>query len=412
MTERPVDPDSGLPFASMIEALSAGSSDAWAVHYRAQAMEAEGEDVIILSVGDPDFDTPSPIVESAVEALRAGYTRYSPAGGIPALRSTIAATESRRLGLTVAPEEIVVSAGAQNALYTVLRCLVEQGDEVVVFSPPYIMFDGVVLACGAQPVRVPLAVEGGFRVDPADLAAAITPRTRAVLLNSPQNPTGAVALPEETEAVARLCREHGLWLISNEVYADLCYEREFQSPITLPGMRERTVIVRSLSKSHAMPGWRLGWTLAPARLSRHMVDLVNHVLYGGARFIQEAAITALTAEIPDCAAMKQAYRLRRDFLCDALDEIPGLRAIRPESGLFCLVDVAGLGLPTQTFAEHLLEREGVAVLPAGGFGPEIDHCVRISLCQPQERLAEAVRRMTRFVQGLEEAPLARPTTAA
>ena len=219
-------------------------------------------------------------------------------------------------------------------------------------------------------------------------------------MNSPHNPTGAVARPEETEAVAALCRERGLWLISDEVYADLCYERHFVSPATLPGMRERSVVVRSLSKSHAMPGWRVGWSVAPAPLSGHMVNLINHVLYGGARFIQEGAITALTEEVPERESMKQAYRARRDFVCAALDEIPGVRAIRPESGLFCLVDVGDLGLPTTDFAERLLDSEGVAVLPAGGFDPAISHCVRLSLCQPEVVLAEAVARIARFVRGL------------
>lgn len=408
MSQRPSDPVSGLPFAGLVDHMAGGGNDAWSVHFRAQAMEAAGQDVIILSVGDPDFDTPAAISDSAVESLRAGHTRYSPAGGIPALRQAIAEAETRRLGFAVSPAEAVVHAGAQNALYTTLRCLVESGDEVVVFSPPYIMFDGVVAACGARPVRVPLSPERGFRIDPEALAAAIGPRTRAILLNSPHNPTGAVALPEETEAVAALCRERGLWLVSDEVYADLCFERSFVSPATLEGMRERSIVVRSLSKSHAMPGWRVGWTVAPAALSVHMVNLINHVLYGGARFIQEGAITALTEELPECAAMKEAYRARRDYFCEAIDRIPGLNALRPESGLFCLVDVSAAGLATQDFAEALLEREGVSVLPAGGFDPAIGHCVRVSLCQPRDVLAEAVGRIERFVRGLGASVEVRP----
>ncbi len=400
MSERPRDPASGLPFSRLVEAFAAGSDEAWAVHFRALEKQAAGEEVIVLSVGDPDFDTPSVICEAAVAALRAGETRYTLGGGITPLRERIAEIESERLGFAVSAGEIVVCAGAQNAIYNSLRCLVEAGDEVVIFGPPYVMFDGVVAASGATPRRVPLDAATGFRIDRAALEAAVSERTRAILLNSPHNPTGAVASPAELEAVAALCRERGLWLISDEVYADLCYDGDFQSPACLPGMRERTVVVRSLSKSHAMSGWRVGWVVAPKALCDHMVGLIYHALYGGAAFTQRGALAALTEPIPEVAAMKQAYRERRDFLCAAIERIEGLHCIKPESGIFCLMDVGGLGLPTKLFAERLLECEGVSVLPGDAFDPAIGQMVRVSLCQPRPLLEEAVKRIKRFASAV------------
>ena len=408
MTERPRDPTTGLSFAERVSGMTAGSGEAWAVHFRALEKQVAGDDVIILTVGDPDFDTPEAICDAAIAALRAGETRYTLGGGITPLRERIAELESARLGSPVATGQVVVCAGAQNAIYNALQCLVESGDEVVIFGPPYVMFDGVVSAAGARPRRVSLDPASGFRIDAESLEAAITPATRAILLNSPHNPTGAVARREELEAVAALCRARNLWLISDEVYADLCYDGDFLSPASLEGMRERTVVVRSLSKSHAMPGWRVGWVVAPEKLCDHIIDLIYHMLYGGAAFIQHAALAALSQPIPEVASMRQAYRERRDFFCDAIDRIDGLHCIKPESGVFCLLDVGSLGLPTKTFAERLLEDEGVSVLPGDAFDPGIAHMVRASICQPIELLEEAITRIERFVGNLRAENPGRP----
>ncbi len=302
--------------------------------------------------------------------------------------------------MPVAPEEVVVCGGAQNALYTAMRCLIDPGDEVVLFSPPYTMFEGVVRAAGAEPVLVPLDLAGQGRIDLAALEAAITPRTRAVLLNLPHNPSGAIADPGEIAALAALVRERGLWLLSDEVYADLCFDGRFSSPACLDGMKERTVVIRSLSKTHAMTGWRVGWAVAPESLCAHMRNLLNHVLYGSPGFIQMAAVAALTEEIAEVGEMARAYRERRDYLCDALGHVAGLDCRKPASGIFCIVGIAALGLPARAFAERLFECERVAVLPGDAFGADCTDWVRLSLCQPTDVLAEAVTRMSRFVDTL------------
>jgi len=410
MTERPRDPATGLELSGLITRLNVGAVAGWAVHTRAQLDQRAGREAIILSVGDPDFDTPAPITQSAIAALEAGYTHYTPAGGIMPLREAIAASESRRLGYDIDVAEVIVCSGAQNALYTAMRCIVDTGDDVVLLSPPYTMFDGVVGSCGGNVITVALDKAAGFRVDVKAIAAALTPNTRAILLNSPHNPTGAMAGAEEIEDLAALCIAHGLWLISDEVYADLCYERDYVSPATLPGMRERTIIIRSFSKSHAMTGWRLGWALAPVSVVRGMNDLLNHALYGSPGFIQRAAITALTQDLPEVEAMKQAYRARRDVVADAFGRIPGVSVLTPESGLFCVLDISALGLTGTQLAEKLYAAQKVSILPGEAFGPAHTDWMRLSLCQPDDVLREAAHRMDVFVRE-ELAPRAGTTAA-
>lgn len=389
----------GLTFSSVVNGLAAGGNDAWTVHFAAQKREAAGEDVIILTVGDPDFDTPSAISDRAVESLRSGKTHYVASGGIPALRRVIAETESRRLGREILPQQVVMTPGAQCALYAAMRCLVEPGDEAIVFEPAYVTFQGVVAATGADLVGLPLQQDqGGFSLDLAGLEAAITPRTRVILMNFPHNPSGAMLSQEEWDGLCQIAQTHDLWLISDEVYADICYQNAFISPLARQDMADRCLVARSLSKSHAMSGWRVGWLLAPEDLVVHVRNLLNSMLFGNPEFIQEAAVTALTASIPQVAEMKAAYRRRRDLLVQALGAIPGLQVISPAAGIFCLMDVRGCGLDDLDFATRLLDEEGVSVLPCGSFGAQLTGFVRLSLCQKEERLSEACARIGRFVE--------------
>lgn len=397
MTHRPLDPKHGMPLASLVSTLAVDGVSGWSVHYRALADEAAGRDVIVLSVGDPDFATPPAIREAAIQALHDEKTHYTPAGGIRPLVEAIARRESERLGWEVTPERVVVCGGAQNALYAAMRCLIDPGDEVILLSPPYTMFDGVVGAAGGTVKLVPLKRADGFQVDLEALKAAVTPKTRAILLNSPHNPSGAIASSHVLEEIAHLCIERGIWLVSDEVYADLCFEHAFRSPSTVEGMRDRTVVLRSLSKTHAMTGWRIGWLIATEAICEAAVDLLNHVLYGSPGFIQHGALAALTEEVPEVEAMKQHYRARRDAFCRAIARINILDCVTPDAGIFCIVGIDRLGMPAQEFADRLFDAEGVAVLPGEAFGAAHSDWVRVSLCQPVERLEEAVNRIARFV---------------
>jgi arginine:pyruvate transaminase len=390
--------DSGRPqrFASRVAGLGGAEAAAWNIHVDAMRRRAAGEDVILLSVGDPDFPTPPAIVAAAKASLDRGRTHYAEVVGQGALREAIARHHAALSGQDVEPAQVVVLAGAQSALYAACQCLLEPGDEVVVPEPMYVTYPATVAASGAAMVRVPLLAERGFHLDLDALAEAVTPRTRAILINSPHNPTGAVMTRHEVEVVAELCRRHDLWLIADEVYATLLYEDEHISPSGLSGMQERTVTVASLSKSHAMTGWRIGWLIGPAALAQHAANLALCMLYGLPPFIQDAATVALTQDHAELGAMRERFRRRRDAVCRRLAGLPGLSCARPKGGMFVMLDVRRTGLSAEEFAARLLAEEGVSVLSGDAFGGAAAGHVRLSLTAPDERLAEACNRIGRF----------------
>ena len=389
-----------MRFSVLTQRITGEGAAAWQIHDRALAMREQGMDVLLLSVGDPDFDTPRAIVDAAVSSLRAGDTHYSDIRGLPTLRASIARRHRRRCGQLVAAEQVIVLPGAQCAVYAVAQCLLNPGDEVIVAEPMYVTYEAVFGACGATVVPVAVRPENGFRVDPADVARLVTPRTRAMLLNSPNNPSGA-SLPMSTwQALARLCIEHDLWLISDEVYSDLVYEGEHISPASLPGMAERTATINSLSKSHAMTGWRVGWVVGPESLTEHLANLSLCMLFGLPDFVQRAAQVALERDLPEVAQMHEEYRQRRDLVCTMLDDCPGLKPVRPDGGMFVMVDVRQTGLDAQAFAERLLDDYGVSVLAGEAFGPSAAGHIRIGLVVDQVKLADACRRIALYAAEL------------
>ena len=374
--------------------------DAWAVHTRGQQRRRAGEDVIVLSIGEPDFETPPALVEATVAALRAGRTRYTSSGGIARLRERIATQHRLECGQAVAPEQVVVLPGAQCGLYAALMVLVEQGDEVLCADPCYITYEATIGASGARMTTMPLRPENGFQLDPADLAAAITPATRAILMNTPHNPTGSVLGADSIEALAEVCREHDIWLLSDEVYASITFEQPHLSAAALPGMDDRTVTVSSFSKSHAMTGWRLGWAVAPPETARHLEELASCMLYGSPEFIQAAAAEALENPPAEVAEMAAAYHRRRDAVLAGLEGLPGVRCHVPQGGMYVMPDIRGTGLSGMDFAWRLLDEEGVSVQPGEGFGAQAAGHVRISFASSEAELEEACRRIARFVQRL------------
>lgn len=392
-----------MRFSSLTQRIAGDGAAAWEIHYRALAMRAEGKDVLLLSVGDPDFDTPQPIVEAAIDSLRGGHTHYADIRGKQALREAIARRHRQRSGQAVDADQVTVLAGAQCALFCVAQCLLEAGDEVIVPEPMYVTYEAVFGACGARIVTVPARPENGFRVNPADVAARITPRTRALALNSPHNPTGA-SLPRATwEALAELCVAHDLWLISDEVYSELLFDGEHISPASLPGMAERTATLNSLSKSHAMTGWRVGWVVGSRELAAHLENLALCMLYGLPDFIQDAAVVALVHELPEVEAMRETYRQRCELVCERLGASPGLKVVRPDGGMFVMVDIRATGLGAQAFSSHLLETEGVSVLAGEAFGPSAAGHIRLGLVLDSDRLQDACERIARCAAALMEA---------
>ncbi|CAB3693576.1 pyridoxal phosphate-dependent aminotransferase [Paraburkholderia rhynchosiae] len=389
-----------MKYSSRVEGLQGRRTSAWEIHRVAQQAAANGEDVIVLSVGDPDFATPTPIVERAIEALRGGDTHYSAVSGRDPLRAAIAEEHARMSGCAVSAANVILTAGAQNGVFATSLCLLEAGDEVVVPEPMYLTYEACVRAAGATLVPVPVDPARAFHLDCDALERAVTPATKAIFFATPCNPTGVVMPRADLERIARLACEHDLWVLSDEVYADLTFEREHLSIMSLPGMAERTVTLGSLSKSHAMAGWRVGWAIGPTPLIEHMGRLALAMLYGLPGFIQQAALTALREKARIVAEMRDIYRRRRDVVFERLSRIPRLRCLLPEAGMFMMVDVSGTGLDTMDFTWQLFRAQGVSVLDASAFGETASGFVRLGFVVDETRLADACERIAAFVAAL------------
>ncbi len=393
-----------MKLSKLSRRVAAGGMQSWAVHSKAMARRRAGEDVIVLSIGqDSDAGPPEAVIERAVHGLRNGRHHYTGCQGEPALRAAIAPDHLRKTGQDTDADCCTVFAGAQNALFAVLACLLEAGDEVIVPEPYYSTYPATLTAMGATMVTVATRPEQGFQLDAANIDAAVTPATRVVVINSPNNPTGAVYGRETLEAVAEVCRRHDLWLISDEVYADFCFDGPHHSAASIPAVRDRCVTVSSLSKSHHMPGWRVGWAVTPVNLAESLTELNLCNLYGLPGFIQDAAVEALNQGEPFRAATKARYRARRDLVCKRLQGLRGVRIQRPAGGMFVMLDIRSLGLDSTEFALGLLENQGVAVLPADGFGASARGHLRLGLVASLETLDLACTRIRAYLEDLSGA---------
>lgn len=387
-----------MRYSRRAEAVSQAAGDSWELSDRAAQMAAAGEDVIQLTVGDVDRETPVRVIDAAIDSLRRGRTHYAAIAGDSRLREAIARSASSRLGRNINRDEIVVFPGAQCALFSVMQCLVEPGDEVVLLEPSYATYGPVVAASGAKQVRVSLRNESGFALDVERISSAITERCRAILINSPNNPCGVVFPAEPLQRLVTLCAERGIWLVSDEVYGRLTFDAPHVSPASLPGSPACVVVVDSLSKSHAMTGWRIGWAVGPVQLARHLGDLAQAELFSSPPFVQDAAIVAIEQEHEVTNALRDTFLRRREALIEGLRGCRGLRAYVPQGGMFVLVDVSGTGLDAQRFAAELLAQEKVAVIAGDAFGASVADMVRIGLTQSEERIAEACRRIHCFTE--------------
>jgi arginine:pyruvate transaminase len=391
-----------MRFSSLLDRIGGPSAAAWDIHYDALARFRRGEDVILLSQGDPDFDSPPAAVEAAIDALRTGDTHYVELTGRPELRTAIARQHAQISGQAVGPENVIFLAGAQNALAAASLALLEPGDEAIVPEPMYLTYAATIGLPGARLVPVAQPLSRGLRLDPQALAAAVTPRTRAIFFATPNNPSGVAMTREELEAVARIAIEHDLWVVADEVYATLVFDRPHVSIAGLAGMAERTVTVSSLSKSHAMTGWRAGWIVGPRPLVAELAKLSLCMLYGLPGFVQAGALAALEQGEAEADAMRAAYRRRRDLMAERLSAVQGLRPLLPEAGMFMLVDISATGLSSEDFAWRLYRETGVSVLDASAFGPSLAGCVRLSFAASEARLVEAAERIRHFVGALME----------
>jgi arginine:pyruvate transaminase len=389
-----------MRFSPLSDRLARDDTQAWNVHRLASEMRARGEDVIMLTIGDPDFETPPVVVEAAYASMRAGRTHYAYSQGDPALRTEIAKRAATWAGRPVDASRVVFFPGAQAAMYCVCTSVLGEGDEVIVPEPFYATYPGIFAAAGATVVNVPLRPENAFQLDVAEVAAAVTERTRAVVLTTPHNPTGA-ALPAETlAALGELCSAHDLWLVSDEVYGSLLFGgQKHASVLAVDGAEQRIAGISSLSKSHAMTGWRTGWAVVPEELKERLVLLLDCMLFGSPPFIADAAAIALREADAATAEMRAAYESRAAVVA-RIDGQAGLRCHMPMGGMFIMLDVRATGISGTEFAERLLEREGVSVLPIEAFGPSGAGHVRLALAADEDTLAEGCRRIASFAARL------------
>jgi aspartate/methionine/tyrosine aminotransferase len=377
-----------------------GTETAFEAAARARALEATGRSVIHLEIGEPDFDTPANIREAAKRALDRGATHYTPSVGIPELRAAIAADATARKGFAVSPDRIVVTPGGKPVMFYAILALVGEGDEVIYPDPGFPIYESMANYVGGKAVPCPIRQENGFRLDPSELAALVTPRTRLIILNSPANPTGGVSTRGDIEQIAALAREHDLVVLADEIYGRILYEGEHVSIASLPGMAERTIVLDGFSKTYAMTGWRLGYGIVPEPLMTAFSRLlVNSVSCTNAA-TQWAGVEALTGPQDSVDAMVAEFRVRRDLVVGGLNSIPGVKCLLPAGAFYAFPDIAGTGLTGAEMAEKLLNDGGVSVLAGTAFGRAGRNHLRLSYANSRANLEEAIARMRSVIEPL------------
>jgi arginine:pyruvate transaminase len=390
-----------MKFASITQRLSGLGSEKWAVHIEGKRRAAAGEDLIFLSIGEPDAPPPTAIMDVANTQMRAGRYKYAASRGEAPLLKSLSAQYTKSTGREVSTQQFIFLPGTQTALFAAMQATIELGDEVLMADPYYATYEGVIAAAGGVAVPVGVDPDHGFHLKATDLERAITPKTRVLLLNTPSNPTGAVLTREEVKAIGDVCERHDLWIISDEVYSTMTYGNTvFASPFDDQRLEKRTIIVSSLSKSHAMPGFRCGWIAASEAFCEQVLPLTETMLFGSQAFLEDAAAFALANHFPEVDAMKTAYESRARMLVAGLKPAKHISARMPEGGMFVMVDVRKTGLSGEDFAWKLLAQENVVTMPGESFGAGGAGHVRVALTVDEAQIKEACKRMSRLASNL------------
>jgi aspartate/methionine/tyrosine aminotransferase len=370
---------------------------AFEVLVRARALEAQGRHIIHLEIGEPDFETPSHIVEAGKKALDEGWTHYGPTQGLPELRHAIAEHVSETRRISVGAEHVCVVPGGKPIIFFPMLALLEEGDEVIYPNPGFPIYESMINFLGASPVPIPLVEERGFSFDLALFEKNLSNRTKLIILNSPQNPTGGVIPADDIRAIAELVRERDVVILSDEIYSRIYFGERPLSIASLPGMLEKTIILDGFSKIYAMTGWRLGYGVMPLWL----VDAVNKLMVNSnsctASFTQRAGLAALTGPQEEADRMVGEFRRRRDAFCAGLNTLPGFRCPIPEGAFYAFPNIAGTGWKSKALADALLEQAGVACLSGTSVGRYGEGYLRFSIANSAENLMEAVERIRRFL---------------
>ena len=390
-----------MPFAKRIHHLKA--EGAYAVLARAQALEAQGREIIHLEIGQPDFDTYPHIALAGIQAIAAGKTRYNPPSGVPSLRQAIAEDAGQRRGVTLTSEQVVIAPGTKPLLLLPMLALLEPGDEVIYPDPGFPTYEAAIGLSGAKPVPVRLREETGFDLDLEAFDQAVGPHTRMILLNSPGNPTGGILSMNTLQHVAQAARQYDCWVLSDEIYARLTYTGSAPSIFTLPGMAERTIIADGFSKTYAMTGWRLGFGIMPPALAAKIDLLLTHSVGCTATFTQFAGLEAIRGPQEPVEAVRAAFRRRRDCMVQGLNAIPGIHCPMPHGAFYAFPNVEKFGKPVEALADYLLEEAGVAVLPGTAFGRNGQGHLRLSYANSLANIEKALANIEKALANIEKA---------
>jgi aspartate aminotransferase len=368
---------------------------------RANELERQGRNIIHLEIGEPDFDTPDPIVRAGIDWLKKGATHYSPVPGVWELRAAIAAHLSSQHPAQIDPRNILITPGAKMMIFSIIQSVVDPGDEVICPDPSYPAYEAAIRMAGATPVRVRLEESKQFRFDLQELARLITPRTKMIVINSPQNPTGGVLTLDDLKKIGDLARKHDLLILSDEIYSEIYYTDRPASILDVPGILDRVLLVNGFSKIYAMTGWRLGYGVVPADTFAAIDLFINNSVSSTATFTQRAALEAFTPETDEATArMVAEFRKRRDVFADGLNSIPGLRCLKPHGAFYLFPNISRVGLSSDEFANRLLNEAGVAALPGTAFGEYGEGYLRFSFANSLADIEAALERIRKFVNTL------------
>jgi aspartate aminotransferase len=367
-----------------------------AITARANELKAQGVDVVSFAAGEPDFDTPDNIKQAAIKAINGGFTKYTPSIGTEELRVAICAKLKRDNGLDYKPGQIIVGCGAKHSIFNTVMVLCDAGDEVLIPAPYWVSYPEMVKVAGATTVLIQTAKANNFKITAQQLAAAITPRTRLLILNSPSNPTGAVYSRKELEAIAAVCVKHDIYVISDDIYEKLIYTDEPFTSIGSLGkdIFDRTITINGMSKAYSMTGWRIGYAAGPAEIMNPMKNLQDHSTSNPVSISQKAALAALQAPEDAIKAMRDEFKARRDLMMSLIDGLDGVSYIKPEGAFYLFCDISKYGTSAEV-AKKILNEVNVAVIPGDGFGAE--GYVRMTFCTSQERIREGVARIKEWI---------------
>jgi len=370
-----------------------GTETAFEVLAKARALEAKGQQIVHLEIGEPDFDTPAHIKEAAKKALDDGFTHYGPSAGLPELRAALAADAGKRRGIELTPDMVVVTPGAKPIMFFSILAVAEEGDEIIYPNPGFPIYESVINFIGAKPVPVPLREEKNFSFDPEELISLITPKTKMIILNSPHNPTGGVLSKQDLETVAEVAGDRGIWILTDEVYINFLYEGKFETISRLKDMMEQTIILDGFSKSYAMTGWRIGYGIMPPRLAEHLTRMQTNSNSCTNTFVQRAALAAVEGPQEPVAEMAAAFKERRDVIVEGLNNIEGISCLKPKGSFYVFPNIKATGKSSAWLEGYLLETAGVACLSGTSFGRFGEGYLRFSYANSVEQIKIALEKI-------------------